>query len=154
MDAAFSGQEASPAALVETLLLGVGQDILDGDFDTFSGIFHLPQAVDTLSGSACIETRDDLRAVFERVRAYHRDRGVTRITRRCVAAARRDADTIAATVECTLVARTRRLLGPFSLLTLLRRFDGNWKIVSVQYIIPRAPDLNRAISAPPDQPSP
>jgi hypothetical protein len=136
-----------PRALAEQFLRRTGAALDSGDFDAFAACFALPQQMDTFAGRRLLETRDDLSAVFDAVRAHFARSGVTDLVRRCVHAAWIGPDEIEGMHETRLLAGTQLLQAPFPVLTRMRRIDGVWKIVASGYAISDSPRHNAALTA-------
>lgn len=138
----------SPACAVSEMLLEETRvALLKGDFEAFAVHFLFPQVIDTFEGRHRLNSREELRAVFEAVCGQNRAIGVTDMVRTCIAAAFKDPDTIEATHVARLLAGTRLLQEPHTVLSLLRRVGGTWKIASSQYAMREAAPLRRALMA-------
>lgn len=130
----------------EHLLERSGTAMLSGDFDTFASCFELPQEMDTFHGRNLVETRDELRTIYDSVRQLYRSHGVTDMARHCVEAVFVNADTVRATHQARLLSGTELVLGPFWAMSVLRRDGDVWRVASCQYAINDAPDLNDALA--------
>jgi len=129
----------------EDLLERSGASLVQGDFETFADCFLLPQDMETFEGRRSIETRDQMREIFEAVRQFHQRSGVTELVRHCVEAEFRTEDIVEATHESRLVAGERLIQRPYPVFSVLKRVDGVWRVASSQYAIVDAPGLNQAL---------
>ncbi|MEL7211591.1 MAG: hypothetical protein AAGK92_02945 [Pseudomonadota bacterium] len=142
----MSPERTSPKDISNDLLERTGAAMLSGDFDAFADCFELPQEMDTFHGRNLVETREDLRAIFDAVRQYYRSMGVTGMARHCVEAAYVDPDTVQATHQSRLLAGAELVLTPYPALSVLKQRGGVWRVASCQYAISDAPDLNDALA--------
>jgi hypothetical protein len=124
-----------PRAVSEYLLARTGEAYMTGDFDKFASCFALPHTIDTFEERRLIATTDDLRALFNTVRASFCRKNVTDLVRRCVAASFRDPDTIEATHETRLLSGTRLIQPAYPCLSTLIRTDAGWLVASGQYAV-------------------
>ncbi len=131
----------------EYLLDRTGTALMTGDFDLFAACFSLPQQMETFEGRRRIETRDELKTVFDGVRSYFRQRNVTQLARHCIEATYRDPDTIVTTHMSRVVSGTSLVQKPYPVMSLLcRGDDGIWKVSDSMYAIEDEPRHARALS--------
>ena len=142
----MSSEFKNPKDVSNDLLERTGAAMLEGDFETFADCFELPQEMDTFHGRNLVQTREELRAVFDAVLQYYRSMGVTEMARHCVEAEFVGPDTVQATHQSRLLAGTELVLTPYPALSVLKRKDGVWRVASCQYAISDAPDLNDALA--------
>ena len=135
-----------PVAIADDLLEKTGAAIMEGDFKEFSKYFHLPQHLETFDGRSLLRTKMDLRTVFDAVRTYYQVKGVTRIVRRCISAAYKDAMTVTSTHETRLLNGAQFVQKPFPTLSTIAFIDDVWKITSSSYAIDDAPEHNKALN--------
>lgn len=138
---------ASAKDVSEHLLERTGAALMSGDFAAFSACFRLPQTVQSFDGQRVLENEADLQSVFDGVRAHYAERGVTVLHRTCVAAEFKDADTVHATHDTMVIARTQLAQQPFPVFSILRRCDGLWKITHSEYAIVGAPGHSRLFAS-------
>ncbi len=140
--------DSLPACAVSEMLLEETRlALLAGDFDAFARHFLFPQVIETFEGRHRLNSRAELRAVFEAVCAQNRVIGLTDMVRTCIAAEFKDPDTIEATHVARLLSGTRLLQEPHTVFSILRRVGGTWKIASSQYAMREASPLRRALMA-------
>jgi hypothetical protein len=132
--------------VAEYLLERTGEAIMSGDFALFETYFCLPQTIETFEGSCLVTTRDELKVVFDAVRTYYEVKGVTQLSRRCVAADFKDAESIASTYETRLISGAQIVQKPFPAFSTLKRVDGEWRIASCIYAIEDSPEHNKALT--------
>lgn len=124
-----------------------GTSLMDGDFDAFSVCFHTPSYVETFEGMRLLRTQADLRNVYDNVRKYYQDAGVTKIIRECISARFEDENTIS-NMHITRLYRDTGTLDrrPFPVSSTLVRVGAMWKVNRAQYAIDDAPHHNQALS--------
>ncbi len=132
--------------ICEDMLARTGAAIMSGDFHSFLSCFHLPQKMETFSGYRMIETADDLRAVFDGVRKYMRDKGITRMVRRNINANFQDADTIVAMHETRMLRGTFLAQPTYPSFSVLRRMNGVWKLTDTIYAIKDSAEHEAALT--------
>lgn len=133
----------------EYLLARTGQAYATGDFDLFAACFVLPQWMETFEGRRLIATTEDLRQLFDGVRAHFDRLGVTDLVRHCIAAEFRDPDTVEATHESRLLAGNRLVQQPYPCFSVLKRTDAGWQVAGGQYAIPDALAHSAALTGAP-----
>ena len=139
-----------PARAVSRHLLEVtGRGLMSGDFALFAPCFLLPQDIATYEGSRTVTTHEELRAVFDGVRAHFRTQGVTDMVRECVAAEFQGPDTIQATHQSWLLSGGRLVQPSYPAFSILRRVQGIWKVAFSQYAIADAPGHVAALTGAP-----
>ena len=119
---------------VATYLLDeTGRSLLSGDFESYAECFTLPWTVDTFEGGRVVRTRQDLRDVFDAVRAHFRPLNVTDLARNVVEATFCGPDTITVTYSARLVSGSFLQRPAFSGMWTLRREECRWRIGRGQY---------------------
>jgi len=118
---------------------------MSGDFDAFAEVFHLPQTLGTIEGTLHINTRDDLRAVFDRVHQNFVNRGVTHLLRFCEAASFRSETQMEATHVSHFMVGQLRINDPFPTFTTFEWIDNGWKITKTEYALDRSTPEGRAM---------
>lgn len=135
--------------IADHLLYKTGQALAPGRFHDPTDCFILPNAVETPEGVRILRTPDDVRRVFEGVRAYFESCGVVDLVRTVVEAKFTSEDTI----ESTHVARLLKSGGqafraPYPAYSVLKRCDdGAWRIASTTYAIVDSRKHNEAFLA-------
>jgi len=129
----------------EYLLKVTGDAMMAGDFDRFAQHFHLPQTVTTFDSQSLLQTRQDVRQIFDNVRAHYRKIGVRELVRYCVAAEFKGPDKIEATHISHLMNGTRQLAEPSAGFSLLHRIEGRWMVKGSQYAIADSIGHGRAL---------
>lgn len=143
----MSGPIKDPRRITEAHLRRTALALLNGDFETFSMSFHLPHSVETFNDGGVLETSDDLRQVFENVRAQYERLGVTDIVRHCVNAEFRDASHMIATHETRLLSGATLVQAPYPVYSVLKKFGNEWKGLHSSYAVTGNPDLEAAITS-------
>lgn len=131
--------------VLEHTLKVSGDALIDGDFDAFASIFHLPHVLSTFEGTTTLETPQDLHAVFKTVTKRFASLGVTAIVRECIAADRKAEDLIEATHTSRFMAGSQQVNETSSAFSELRLFEGVWLGTSSQYAIAEDMNLSRAL---------
>ncbi|MEQ6248775.1 hypothetical protein ABMC89_07790 [Sulfitobacter sp. HNIBRBA3233] len=129
----------------QRLLEITGTALLSGDFDRFMSCFHLPHCIETSDRKAVLETRDQMRAVFDRVVCDYRRKGVTDLVRVCDVAEFRGSDRIEATHTTHMMAGNYRVQDPFPAFCVIARVDGDWKLSASQYAVDNNTTVGRAL---------
>ncbi|WP_300033833.1 hypothetical protein [uncultured Roseobacter sp.] len=129
----------------EHLLELTGGALMAGDFELFLTCFQLPYRLETFEGNRVLNTSEDLRVVFDAVRAHYNKCGVTQMFRHCVEARFRDPATIAATHETRLISGTVITQEPFAVYSILEHTGEKWVITSSSYAIGDREDHNSAL---------
>lgn len=132
------GDTTDPRAIHQDLLDRSGKAYVEGDFDSFAACFLLPQHVATYDGTRHLETRDDLRAMFDSMRAFFAERGATHLDRQNVAAEFIAEGTISATHHSRLMAGDVVIQTAYPAHSILKRHEGAWKVAFSQYAVPDA----------------
>lgn len=123
-------------ALASEFLKRTGDAIDSGDFDAFADCFALPHELGASDGTRMIETREELKTLFDGVRARVRSEGITMMSRHCVAATFRTPDLLVTTHETRLLAGHVLVEEPYvSLSTARRGADGVWRIEASAYVV-------------------
>ena len=130
----IDGPDESSAVSISDFLLDVtGAAYMARDFDAFSVWFHLPQIVGTFEGDRNLETRDDLRMIFDAMCAQFDAMGVLELHRETLEAQFLDPDTVQSTYRAQQVMRGH-VYGPETIAHgLLGRRDGQWRILESRY---------------------
>ncbi len=119
--------------------------MLRGDFDEFAAYFALPQRIGTFDGSRVLTTRTELRDTFEAVRAHYKRLNVTDMARHCADAIFVDDRTIQSTHVSRLLSGPLLVQEAYPVLSILRKTDAGWRIVSSQYAAPGKAGLNAVL---------
>lgn len=137
--------EMTAKQISEDLLNRSGTGLMTGNFDLFAPCFALPHRVVSFDGERDLTSVDELRQVFDGVRKHFAERQVTLLHRTCVSAAFLDADTVQATHETRLIARTTIVQQPYPVLSILRRIGGVWQVARSEYAIVDAPSHSKTL---------
>ncbi|SEM75177.1 hypothetical protein SAMN05216227_100236 [Pseudorhodobacter antarcticus] len=135
---------ATAKEVAEYSLEQTGIGLMSGDFDLFAPHFLLPQYVKTFDGKRLLQTREDVRSVFDAVRAHFNKLQVTLLSRTCISAEFQDADTVFSTHETRLIARDVMVQQPYPVFSVLRRVGGVWLVADSEYAIVEAPWHSKA----------
>ena len=142
----MSEPEKSARDIAEDLLERSGKGLLTADFALFADCFALPTEMETFDGRRIIETRAELQAVFDDVRAYYVTAGMTQMERHIVDAEFRNPTSIFSTHQSRLVADDGELVQqPFDVLSVIALIDERWRIRHSQYAITDSNDHKAAL---------
>ncbi len=143
-----NGSETSDAKkIAEAVLQGTGESLFKGDFAEYVNYFSLPQTIETFKGVRRISTEEDLRAVFDALRASLEKMGVTDYERRCIASEFIAPDLISTSHETRLMRGNELLHDPYPVHGRIKRIDGQWKIVDGSYAIRGVAGIENALHA-------
>lgn len=135
-------EHARCRAIVDDLLVQIGEGLESGDFSLSEPHFQLPQEAGPFaSGTDPIETREDLRALFDGVRSHYGELGAERIIRPCIEASLHDENTIYATHVTFLLKGNVLVKKPYPVFSILRRTDGAWRFVYSVYATDEESDV-------------
>lgn len=115
------------------------------DFDTFASCFVIPNVIKTPLATCTIDTRDDLRATFQRVLDSYDALGVIDQHRQITHAVFHDVETIEAHFVSRLVLDGPRFGADVESRGVLRLTNGRWQIAEHVYVTSSAP-LTRALT--------
>ena len=135
-----------PKAISQDLLDRSGAAYLSGKADAFVQCFALPHVIRTFETVQVIETRADLLAIFDAMRAYFRKVGLTDMVRHCLSAHLVGETTIRATHESRYLSGTCLVQRPIVAMSTLRRIDDVWYVTEGQYAIQDAADHVTALT--------
>lgn len=134
--------------IAEDLLDRSGRGLTRGDFDLFQGCFALPKEMETFNGRRVIETKEEMETVFDDVRAYYRNIGMTRVDRHIVDAEFRNQTCIVSTHRSLVYGGDDLIQQPFDVLSVIELQDGVWRIRHSEYAITDSTDHNNALVGP------
>lgn len=118
----------------------------EGDFDAFAAHILLPHDVSTFDGFGQIETRESLHRLFNNLRVFYDQIGVTDLLRHTLSAVFRDETTISAVHEVQLVQYGSLLtIDPYQVHSELEFVNGAWGVKRSRYAIPNQAALNAAL---------
>jgi hypothetical protein len=140
-----NGQTAKQIA-EETLEL-TGKALLGNDFATFERCFHLPHSIETPDHKRVLQTREELRAVFDRVAEDYARKRVTQLVRYCEVAEFENDSRINATYLSHMLAGDQRVSDPFPIFSVLEFIDDRWQCKASQYAVDTQTTVGRAIAA-------
>jgi hypothetical protein len=135
--------------IADDLLYRTGLAVNYGQYDDIEDCFFLPQSLETLEGARIVRTPDDVRRVFDSVRAYFAEIGVVDVVRTIVEAKFISAREIESIHVSSLMTRDKTVSRPpYPVFNLIRRCDkGVWRITHSSYAITNSRDLNSALLA-------
>ena len=117
-----------------------------GNFDAFLECFSVPLIMETFEGKCLLQTREDIKSVFDAMRAFRVDNAISRFVRENVAATFTDPDTLAATHVSRMLKDGDILFGrPYPAYSLFNRVGDAWKIHYCQYAIDEPAELNHTL---------
>ena len=139
--------EKTARAIAEKLLMVTGDALSRGDFEAFADCFLLPQTVHSFTESRVLRTREDMRDVFDKVRANMVADGVERIERYVDEAAFSGPDTIKSTHISQLFLKDGTSQDPYPSMSQIKRVEGEWYIADGQYAVDEKSGHARAFVA-------
>lgn len=119
----------------EELLERTGTALRTGNFADFASCFTLPHVHVTMEGVTVMQAIEDIRLVFDTVRAHFRDIGVTQIIRVCKSADYAGPDRIYATHESHLWRGKTLIKPPYPVISELVQIGGDWRIAASNYTL-------------------
>ncbi|WP_299933453.1 nuclear transport factor 2 family protein [uncultured Pelagimonas sp.] len=137
--------------LVQTILETTGEALMEGCFATFSACFTLPQIIETFEKKRVVTSYTEWKGIFDDVRSYHRQLGVTQLVRTCLEVKVLSDEELRCTHETRLMNGNQLLSRPFPVLSNMRRLDDGWKVTGSSYAIPDSLGYTRALTGPPDK---
>lgn len=121
-------------ATVQEVLDTTARALLDGDFPRFAPFVSLPYATCTREGARLLRTQAEVRATFDKARAYYLSRGATRLARRVTAAHFDGPDRIRSASTAVALAGDRVLDDEHTVVShLLCGADGRWRFTDARY---------------------
>ena len=132
----MTSSEGAARQIAEDLLIRSGAALSTGGFDSFADCFSLPQTIATFEGKRVVETLQELRDLFNRVRDHLEKLNISDLVCTCTAAEFRDADTIISSHTSRLLSGTDLVEEPYHVLYVIRRTEGGWRIAQAQYALP------------------
>ena len=143
--------QSTAREISEDLLCRTGQALMNGDFAQFMQCFALPQEMDTLDGRRMISSEQGMQEMFDGVRAYFSEKGVTELARVCVEASFLSPDTIATTHKSRLLNGVTLIQDPYPAYAIVKQMGAQWKITFSQYAILDEPEHNQALMSAGDK---
>ncbi|MEO1536672.1 MAG: hypothetical protein AAFR73_02980 [Pseudomonadota bacterium] len=135
--------------IADDLLERTGEAMQAGDFGSFRQHFAMPYVLETFDGMRLLQTRDELRTVFEAVHAFRVANGIVGAMRENVSAEYIDDTTIGATHVSQLMKRDDALFGRSYPSYSIIKYDGEaWRIQYCQYALQDLDQLNTALTVP------
>ena len=125
--------------IAEDLLERTGNAMAAGHFDTFEECFAYPTVIESFTGQQSIESAQELKELFDALRAHYKTQGVTDIDRKCLSADTKGPDTIYTTHETRILRDTTLIQPPYPAFSIAKLIDDNWKIVFSSYAVCDAP---------------
>ncbi|MBF9043986.1 hypothetical protein HKCCE4037_11650 [Rhodobacterales bacterium HKCCE4037] len=111
----------------------LSETAMNGDFDLYAALFHLPHRLHTRQGVVVFETRAELQRAFDATVdsiARHALDGMTRV---CVAARLVDSDRIEGTHRTWLTMDEKQIEQAYEGHLTLRLTDGVWRVAASRY---------------------
>lgn len=130
------GDQRTPYEIGYELLGLTKEAYFEDDFALFQRAFMLPHEHLTLQGAAVLETEEDLRVLFERMKAEFQRLGVDDIVRPLVSAEFVTPHNILATAITHPYAKGTRVNTPYAVQSTLLRCGPDWRIATANYAIP------------------
>ena len=140
-----SDPEPTAREIAEDLLDRSGRGLTGGDFALFERCFILPKQMETFDGRRVVSTREEMRAVYDDVRAYYKSIGMTRVDRYIVDAEFRNPTCIVSAHQSRVYAGEELIQQPFDVLSVIEFVGGEWRIRHSEYAITDSSDHNNAL---------
>lgn len=137
--------------IAEEFLHRTSTHLFANNFDAYADLFELPHTIETFNGVREISTKEDLRAIFDNMRAHFEKLGVTDYVRRCIVAEFLAPDLISTSHETRVMRGTELLYTPYPVHGQLKKIDGEWKIMGGSYAIRGADEIERALMSGPEK---
>lgn len=128
------------------VLDATGAAYMARDFEAWAKWFHLPQTAGTFNGDRVIETRDELKDIFDAMCQHFDAMGVVELRRKTLEARFLDEDTLQATFSSRRVLRGHVFSDEMIAHGFLNRINGEWRITEYRYATDDS-DFMRAIHA-------
>ena len=144
----MSSPTPSAREVAEDLLERSGQGMMTGDFVLFSSCFSLPTRMETFEGSRVLETLEELKTVFDGVRAYYKKTGVTAVRRHIVDAEYRNPTSIVSTHNASTFVNDELIQQPYDVLSVLELRNGSWTIRHSEYLITDVEEHSSVFAGP------
>lgn len=141
----MSNEVTTPRDIVSALLHKSGQAFLNDDFDALHACILLPYHVETFEGTRLISTAQELRELFQGVRAHQLKTNVTDMDRHVVEAVFSGDDTVLTTFETRLLNGTQLTQAPYPVFMVVKRDQGTWKAQQMTFAIEDRPDHNEIL---------
>ncbi len=139
------GQDNEAKAIPARLLDITGDALMSGDFERFAPCFSLPNAVSTVEGCVVMETREEMRAVFEDVHAYYASKGVTRLDRTVEFAVFDGPDMIRYSHISRLWNGETLVQPVYTSNSVIERRGDDWQVIDSKYSFKDRPDHTAAM---------
>lgn len=132
-------------AIYQDLLDRISKSYLDNDFDTYALMLRVPHDVGSFNTGLRLETRQDLRLLFDNMRARFVQQGITDYLRTCLAAGFNSPTEILGAHETRLMNRTQVVEQPFPSKSILRLENGRWWVVASDNAIDPKSSIGRVL---------
>ena len=145
-------EEREAFEIADNLLYQTGKCLMSGDFEGMASHFHLPYFLETADGRRKVTTTEEMSDLFEDVRKFHRENGVTDLVRTVISANVLSPDAIGSTHVSRLIGHdSTPMKDPFPTYSLINLLVGDWKIASSIYVVLDNPGLSDALANPQPQ---
>lgn len=138
-----NGKTAKEISL--SLLAKTEKALLSNDFDSFVGCFHLPHSIGSAERRITLETRDDMRSIFDRVVEDYRSRRITALVRIIVECAFNSETQFTSSYVTHMMAGDLRVADPFPCYSIVDLIDGHWLITFSEYDVDKNITVGRAL---------
>jgi hypothetical protein len=127
------------------LLALSGKALMADDFDTFHKTQHLPLPIETIDGHILVTSTEQMRDIFDSVRAHQRRIGVTSVRRDVTNANFFGKDKVELVYTSYIYREQDLAQSPYTSYALFQEIDGAWKVIFSMYAISDAPSHNAAL---------
>lgn len=131
-----SGAPVTVANMIHEHLTQIsGQAILTGNFDLFESCFHLPHDITTSAGTHRVESREEFRAIFNKLGKGIRDRGITRYDRVSTSAKFVSDTEISATHDSFAYGADGELIDQTTAYAKIEFINRRWGVSAAEYTV-------------------
>ncbi|UWR23110.1 hypothetical protein [Sulfitobacter sp. S190] len=125
----------------ETETYDIAREVMNGtrdalmcdNFDAFVRYFRLPQHMETIEGKRLVETKADLRQVFDAVRQYFVRTGITGLDRELIRAEQKAPHLIEYLYETQMISENTLFALPYPTFSMLCKTPDGWQIYYTMY---------------------
>ncbi len=117
-----------PFEIARTLLSVTERSYWDRDFETFASCFGMPHVIGSLEGDTTVETRAELRAIFDTMGAHYNALGALAMRREANEAVLVDENNLRVMFVSQQVLPGQVLTNKIYFYSEVERVDGDWKI--------------------------
>jgi len=122
------GETEDPFEIVRTLLEATEKSYWERDFETFAKCFRMPHTIGSLEGDTLVETREELRSIFDTMGAHYSALGALALKREAQEAVFVDKDNLRVMFTTQQVLPNQVLTNKISFYSEVERVGNDWQI--------------------------